>query len=157
MRSELVVFNPPSLGRNPCVEEICKAMEVEQFVADAAVKRLHLRVLGRLSRVAELQGNILLGAPLQHRSARKFAAAIEAHCRRKIALHTNGFQNTYDVAAAERERYFDRQAITGKILHDDHCSKRPAKVQPIVDETDRPTFVRAVNRAVRGRMRIFQN
>jgi hypothetical protein len=146
MRSDLVVFNPPSLGRSARIEEICKAMQVEQFVTDSTIERLHLRILGWLSRIAELQGNLLFRTPLQHRSAREFTTAIEAHGCRKTSLDIDRFENADDVASPKRKCDFNRQAFTGEVVNDDHCPNRAAKIEPVVNEIDRPTLVRTRNR-----------
>ena len=146
MRSNFVVFDSPSFGGSSRIEEICKTVEIKQFVPDATVESLDLCVLCRLSGIAELQGDVLLRAPLQHCAARKLAAAIEAHCSGESAFHADRLEYADDVAAAERERDFNRQALAREIVDGDHCSNRSAKIKPVVNEINRPSFVRARNR-----------
>ena len=75
MGSNVVVLDAPALGGEARVEEICKAMKIEQLVANAPVERFGLCVLRWFARIAELQHDVLLCAPLQHGAAGKLAAA----------------------------------------------------------------------------------
>jgi hypothetical protein len=62
---------------------------VEQLVADAAVERLDLGVLGRLSRLNELQIDRLIRGPLQHSPTRELGAVVKSNRLREGAVAGN--------------------------------------------------------------------
>lgn len=69
--------------------------------------------------LAELERDAPLSAPLQHRSTRKLAAAVDAHRYRKTTLQGDPIEDSDDVAAAGRRGHLDGQAFARNVI-DDH-------------------------------------
>ena len=150
MGSDLVIFDSPSFRGIARREEICKAVQIEQLVANTSVERLNVCVLRRLSRIAELQEDVLLSAPLQHRAARKFTAAVEAYRLCQTSLHADSLENANDVAAAERKSHVDRQALSRKIIDGDHRPNRTPQIEAVMDKVDGPALIPVGRRRYRS-------
>ncbi len=123
------------------MSEIGEAMEVEKFVPNSAVERFNLSILSRLSGIGELKSDLVICAPLQHRSTGELASSIKPHRRREIAIERNALEYSDNVATSKREPHFNRQALTREVVDDDHGANRPAQGQPVVNEVHGPSFV----------------
>jgi len=149
MRPELIVVNLPLVGGTASLKDRYEDLGVEQLVADATVERLDMGVLRRLARIRKAERNAPLGAPSQHRVARKLRPVIEANHFWGAPLEGQVLKAPDDVVAAKRKADFQRQALSRVVVDNIHRPDGSAIGQPIVHEVYRPTFIRAHRRRER--------
>lgn len=63
MRPILVIVAPPAFSDLACLEDVRKAIEIEQLIADPAVERLGISVLRRLTGLNEVRLHAMLSCP----------------------------------------------------------------------------------------------
>jgi len=78
MRSDVIVIVAPSVSRFPGLGQVAEAARIEELVAHATVEAFDVSVLRRLSRIAELQNDVMLGRPAKHRKTCQLGALIDA-------------------------------------------------------------------------------
>jgi hypothetical protein len=64
-------------------------MRIDEFVANVAIERLHLGILGWVSTLNEMKRNVVIGAPAEHSMAAELAAVVTSQSGRQTALESN--------------------------------------------------------------------
>src|SRR5579872_7410707 len=68
MRPNLVVIDEPRIGADAQLGERSEILYVEELIADARVERFDPCILRGFSGIEEMQHNIVVNRPLQHRA-----------------------------------------------------------------------------------------
>ena len=146
MKAHIVVVFLPSQGPLPNLEDAHEAADVEELVADAAVKRFDLRVLRRFPGIDEVQVNVALGTPTKHCTTCKFRAIVKSNGLWKAAIECRILEKSNHVVASKREGNLEHNAFTREIIDDVHRAKRSPDDKLIMHEVDRPSLIWASDR-----------
>ena len=87
-----------------------------------------------------------LRAPAQHRVARELGAVVEFQCLGKRPVFGDPRQNANYALACEREIRFDPNAFAREVVDDRKHAKLTSGAQRVVNEVERPPFVRTLHR-----------
>ena len=146
MRSNLVVIRLPFVGSAASLEDRREPVHVEELVANLAVERFDTCVLRRFAGRDEVQLDISLSCPAQHRMAGKLGAVIKANRLGKVALERDPLELADDIGASLRVIDVQRQALSGEVVDDRQGPNRTAVFNAIVREVDRPSLIGPAHR-----------
>jgi hypothetical protein len=134
----------PGRGSFSSFADVPIALEVEEFVANAAVQALDVSVLGRLAGIAELQDDVVLGRPSQHREASQLRTSIDPkNGGVQASLERNGIENTDHLAARKRELDFERKLLSRKVVHDIERAEPASREKGVVKKIKGPALIRS--------------
>ena len=118
MRSEGVIFGPPSLNLPASILQRKEPVQVQTFIPKAPVERLNIWVVSRFSGPGEVQGHPVVVGPLVQCLGDKLTAIVDLDPSRRLAdptgklFHDPGYIRPFD-----RRIDMDRQTFPTKIIH----------------------------------------
>lgn len=139
--SEVVVVEAPGFDRGPRVEDRRKRVLVEQLVAEAPVEALDAPVLHRPARLDEVQLDIGLSRPAEHRIARELGAVVELQGRRQAPQTGESREGAHNAITGKREIHLDADRLAGEIVHDRERSIFATVTEHVVHEVERPALI----------------
>ena len=114
---------------------------VEQLVAQCSIELVDIRVLLRLTWLAEVDVNASIFGPLHRRLPDVLGTTVAADRRRSCAPLDQLVQRLNDMFRGQREIDLDGQCLAVEIVQHIEQLKRTAVIEHVVHEVHRPRFV----------------
>ena len=119
-------------------------MLVEAFVAEPAVERFDVGVLGRLARLDQPQGHAAGEGLGQHRAAAELRAVVGAENARQTPVGGEPVERARDGQPAERPRRDDGYGLGGRVVDNRQALHDPPLGGAVEHEVGGPHVVRHV-------------
>lgn len=142
MRPVGVVMPAPRFNLAPRVEQITEPTGVEAFVAQAAIKAFHVRILDRLARPDVYQIDAPIHTPGQIRPVGEVQTIVATKALWRAPLGDGAIQRAKYAQAAHRHVRLQRQTLAREHIHHGQDPQAPCAGQRVGDEVRRLLLVR---------------